>query len=355
MISACIIFGAWFLSLLITTLLWKILSKIQWKEERKVQLHSILAPSIRFLMMIAGIWFTSQVLDLPQWLVPIVSRIMRTLVLFGIFGALYRGAELFSEFFNSLLNRSDNYVEMLLPMLRKSIKVIIVLLGAITILEDWGYDVAGILAGLGLGGLALALAAKDTAANFFGGVALMLEHPFVIGDWIATDQVEGVVEELGIRSTKIRTFAQAQVTVPNSTLAAAVITNWSRMGKRRYTFKLRVAYQTKPEKLQELIANVRTLLRNQPGIHPETIFVYFNSFGDSALEILIYCFTKTTNWNEYLQIVHEINTAILTMTKELDVEIAYPTHTVHMVQADADTLNSEDPRDEFFEGREGSL
>lgn len=331
-IGAGIIFGAWFLSLILTNIFWRLLSSIHWQEERKQQLYSALTPSIRFLMMLAGIWFTSQIVELPQWLVPIVGRIMRTLVLFGIFGALYRGAEMLSEFINSLLNRSDNYVEMLLPMLRKSLKAIIILLGAITILEDWGYDVAGILAGLGLGGLALALAAKDTAANFFGGVALMLEHPFVIGDWIATSQIEGVVEELGVRSTKIRTFAQAQVTVPNSTLAAEVITNWSRMGKRRYTFKLGVPYQTTPGKVQELILSLRTMLGNQSGVHPETIFVYFNNFGESALEILIYCFTKTTNWNEYLQIVHEINTNILTITKELGIEIAYPTSTVHLQQ-----------------------
>lgn len=344
-IGMSIILGAWFSSLLVTKLLWKVLATFKWQEERKKQLYIALTPSIRFLMMLAGIWFTSQIVDLPGPIESIMGRIMRTLVLFGIFGALYRGSEPLGEFLNSLLNRSDDYVEMLLPMLHKSIKVIIILLGAITILEDWGYDVAGILAGLGLGGLALALAAKDTAANFFGGVALMLEHPFAIGDWVATDQVEGVVEELGVRSTKIRTFAQAQVTVPNSSLAASVITNWSRMGKRRYTFKLGLAYQTPQEKIETFIAQVRTMLREHPGVHPETIFVYFNSFGENGLEIFIYCFTNTTMWGEYLKIVHEINLSILALVEELEIEIAYPTRKLHLAAVEKQAPSSNKPGD----------
>jgi MscS family membrane protein len=335
-ISIGIIVGAWLVSLVLTKILQKLFAKIPWEEGRQKQLLDAVAPSMRFFLLLAGIWFVTQVVALPAWLDDLMSRLMRTLVLVGIFAGLYRGAELLSEFLSSFVNRGEDYVELLLPMLRKAVKIVVVLLGAIAILEDWGVDVAGLLAGLGLGGLALALAAKDTAANFIGGLTLMFERPFGVGDWIVSGPVEGMVEELGIRSTKIRTFAQAQVTVPNSTLAGDVITNWSRMGKRRYTFSFKVAVETPPEKLDQFIQRLREFIKNHPGIHPDMIFVYFNAFGESSLDVFVYCFTRSIVWKEYLEVVHEINLGILTIAEEMDIKFAYPTRTLHIANSNAD-------------------
>lgn len=328
LIAASIIAGAWFLSWLMAQLFRKIVAGCTLEEARKAQLFHAFGPPLRFLIMLAGIWFTTQVVALPLWLEPIASRTVRTMVLFGLFAGLYRGAELISEAINGALNKEVHHAELILPMLRKILKGMIVVLGAITILEDWGYDVAGILAGLGLGGLALALAAKDTAANFFGGVALMLEHPFAIGDWVATGDIEGIVEEIGIRSTKVRTFAQAQVTVPNSLLAGSVITNWSRMGKRRYAFKLFFPFDTPHEKIDIFQEKVLAMLKGHPGVHPDAIYVNFNGFSQSGLEINILSFAKSIMWAEYQQVVHEVNQNILAIVEELDLKLAYPTRTL---------------------------
>ena len=202
--------------------------------------------------------------------------------------------------------------------------------GTITILSDWGYNIGALLTGLGLGGLAFALAAKDTLANLFGSIMIMIDRPFRMGDWILTPTVEGTVEDIGFRSTKIRTFAQALVSVPNSIVSNEPITNWTRMGKRRITFRLGVKYDTTPEQMRKLVKEIKEMLHLYDEIHPQTIYVYFENFGDSALEIFLYFFTKTTNWMKYLEIKEEVNLRIMKILDEVGVEVAFPSTSLYV-------------------------
>src|SRR5699024_2676243 len=167
------------------------------------------------------------------------------------------------------------------------------------IAQVFGYPVNGFVAGLGLGGLAFSLAAQDALANLFGGFVIITERPFTIDDWILTPSVEGTVEDITFRSTKVRTFAQALVTVPNSTLANEPITNWSKMGKRQIAFDLRVTYDSPVVKIKEVVKKIETLLKTHDGIHQETIFVKLNEFKENGADIMLYFFTKTTAWDEY--------------------------------------------------------
>jgi MscS family membrane protein len=176
---------------------------------------------------------------------------------------------------------------------------------------EWGYNINGFVAGLGLGGLAIALAAKDTLSNLFGGLVIITETPFTIDDWIKTPSVEGTVEDINFRSTKIRTFEQAVVTVPNSTLANEPITNRSRMGKRRITFKLSLDIRTPKDKLLAVAADIRELLADHTEIDKETSLVHFYEFAPSSLDLLLYFFTKTTTYQEWLEVREDINTQIL--------------------------------------------
>lgn len=218
----------------------------------------------------------------------------------------------------------------LIDFLMKVVKVVVVALAALMIAQQWGFDVEGFIAGLGLGGLAFALAAKDAVANIFGGIVIITDKPFSVGDWIYTPSVEGIVEEMNFRSTKIRTFAQALVTVPNSTIANEPITNWSRMGKRRITFNLGVVYGTPRERLQRCIDAIRDMLENHPAIHKETIFVYLDEFGESSLNIFLYFFTITTKWGEYLAVKEEINFLILKILEENQVQVALPSRRIYV-------------------------
>lgn len=293
-------------------------------------LHVILPPG-RLLIAIAGVWASIALLRLPEDAQLLVSRLVRSLVAGVVIWALYRAADPVADVLEKTAHRTKSDVDdLIVQFIRKSIKVAVVSLGSVVIVQEWGYDVAGLLAGLGLGGLALALAAQDTAANLFGGITIMLDRPFAIGDWIYTPHVEGTVEEIGFRSTRVRTFAQALVTVPNRTMASDPITNWTRMGKRRITYRLGVTHSTGPDQLDECCSRIREMLSSHEGVHPQTIFVYFESFGESALEIFIYFFTKTTMWNEFLEVQHDANLRIMRILEEMGIQIALPSRSIYM-------------------------
>ncbi|EGL83906.1 MscS Mechanosensitive ion channel [Caldalkalibacillus thermarum TA2.A1] len=219
--------------------------------------------------------------------------------------------------------------QILIPFLSKVLRVLVIALAAVVILDQWNYQVGGFIAGLGLGGLAISLAARDTLSNIFGGIVIITEKPFSLGDWIETPSVEGIVEDISFRSTRIRTFAQGLVTVPNSTLANEPITNWTRMGRRRITFHLGVMYNTPREKLKRCVDRIRDMLENHPEISKETLFVHFDRFNDSSLDIFLYFFTKTTVWGEWLQIKEEINFKIMEILEEEGVSIAFPSRSIY--------------------------
>lgn len=182
----------------------------------------------------------------------------------------------------------------------------------------------------GLGGLAFALAAQDSLSNLFGGMVIIVDKPFTVGDWISTPSVEGIVEDITFRSTKVRTFAQAIVTVPNSKLANEPITNWAAMGKRQITFHLKVAYSTPRAKLEKCVERIKTTLIEHPDVHKQTIFVVFDRYNDSSLDIFLYFFTITTVWQEFLMVKQDINFKIMRILEEEGVSMGLPTTNVHL-------------------------
>jgi len=207
--------------------------------------------------------------------------------------------------------------------------VIIIALAIVIIVQEWNYDISGLVAGLGLGGLAISLAARDSVANIFGGVIIILDKPFAVGDWIMTPSVEGTVEEMSLRSTRVRTFANALVAIPNAVLANEAITNWTRMHKRRVSFHLGVTYTTPRQKLQTCVNRIKDLLENHPEVHPDLIMVRFEQFAGSSLDIFIYFFTKTKVWAEFLAVREEINFKIMEILEQEGVSIAFPSRSVY--------------------------
>ena len=194
---------------------------------------------IGFLFIVLGLYVAIRYFPYIDQSNPLIIKIFRSLVIFSISWGLYNFSSATSVIFEKIRNRFDiNMDQILIPFLSKGLRFIIIAISFSIIAQEFDYDVNGFVAGLGLGGLAFALAAKDAVANFFGGIVIIMERPFSIGDWIQTADVEGTVEDITFRSTRVRAFTQALVTVPNATLANAVITNWSKMGKRRATFHL---------------------------------------------------------------------------------------------------------------------
>lgn len=258
-------------------------------------------------------------------------KFLRSMVIVLITWALFNLSSPTSGIIVSLNQKMNNKIDLiLLPFISRTIRVILVAISISIIGQEFNYDVSGLVAGLGLGGLAFALAAKEAVGNLIGGIVIVTEKPFSIGDWILTPSVEGTVEDINFRSTKVRTFSQALVTVPNSTLANEPITNWSRMGKRRINFHLGLNFQTTKEQIERVSKRIEQLLRTHEEIHPDSIMVAFDHYNENSLDILIYFFTHTTVWAEHLRIKHDINLKIMGILEEEGVEVAFPSRTIYV-------------------------
>ena len=168
---------------------------------------------------------------------------------------------------------------------------------------------------------------------------IVLDRPFRVGDWIKTDNLEGTVEEIGFRSTKIRTFAQTLITVPNNIIANSLLDNFSRMPKRRIKMTVGVSYDSTPQQMRAAIVQIRTMLEQHPAIDQEFMLVNFTDFAPSSLDILIYCFTATTNWGKYLAAREDVCLKIMEILDRLKMEIAFPSHSIYIHDNDHD--NSE--------------
>ncbi|MCU9611946.1 mechanosensitive ion channel family protein [Caldibacillus lycopersici] len=286
---------------------------------------------IRWLFVVIGVYIAAQYFPYIDPTNSLFIKFYRSSIILLITWGLYNLSSASSFLFHSMNKRLNFEIDqILIPFLSKAIRVVIILISITIIAQEFDYDINGFIAGLGLGGLAFALAAQDALKNLIAGIVIIFEKPFSIGEWILTPSVEGTVEDITFRSTKVRTFAQALVTVPNSTLANENITNWSKMGKRRIEFTLGVKYGTPTSRLEKVINRIKDMLENNPDIHKETIFVTFDRFSDSSLDLFLYFFTNTTVWGEFLQIKQDINFNILRILEEEGVEIAFPSQTLYV-------------------------
>lgn len=216
----------------------------------------------------------------------------------------------------------------LMTLLKKAVKALILIIAVIAVLSETGINVTTLITGIGLGGLTIALAAQDTAQNLFGGLVILLDKPFQVDDWIATPDIEGVVEDITFRSTRVRTFPNALVVVPNSTLVSSPITNWSRMNKRRASFSIGLTYDTTKEQLARCIDGITQMINATPQVLPQETVVAFNGFLDSSLEISILFYTEATSFSAFQKLKEQINYGIMQIVEAQGAQFAFPTQTV---------------------------
>jgi MscS family membrane protein len=189
--------------------------------------------------------------------------------------------------------------------------VLFVVLAASTIAQRMGVDVKAFLAGLGIGGLAFAFAAQDTLANFFGSLVVAVDRPFRVGEFVRIGSAEGTVEDIGLRSTKLRTGARTQVVIPNKMVANGIVTNLSRMPQRRVDQTIGLTYNITPEQMQALLEDLRGMLRADPEVHQQLIAVNFSGYSESSLEIQIVYFAADPDWQRHLDLRERINLKIM--------------------------------------------
>lgn len=304
-------------------------------ERTETQLDDVLIDvmenPIRFFIIALGIYIAGEIVTADTGTIAFFSQLARSFVILAVFVALYDGVDLIVASSLRLQNVTGLSIdEQLVPFMRTALKVIIIAIAVIVILQEWDYDVNGLIAGLGLGGLAFSLAAKDTAANLFAFTTIVSDRPFVVGEFIKTPDVQGIVEHVGMRNVRVRQLDQAYVTIPNSTIANSPILNWSRLEKRRISFTLGVTYDSTSSDIRTLLDRLRDLLKSREKIDSDSVIVYFTDFGDSALNILIVCMVQESDWRAYTAEKEALNLQIMDVVAELGMGIAFPSQSLYI-------------------------
>ena len=225
-------------------------------------------------------------------------------------------------------NKSIILHQSIITYLKRALKILIVILAVLLVLQNVGLNVTSLLASLGIGGIALALGAKETFGNIFGGITVIFDKPFDIGDWIVCDKIEGTVEDIGIRSTRVKTFYDSLITIPNSIIANHVIDNVGQRKSRRTRFTLDLTYDTSPEEMEAFVEGVKNIILSNPSTKKDYFQVYFNGFGPSSLQVFINFFLKVQSWDEELLQKQNVLLEILRLSKKLNISFAFPTQTV---------------------------
>ena len=234
---------------------------------------------------------------------------------------------------NSIVNRlkekmNPDVEDSMLKFILKAIRIIIYVIAGFIIITDLGIKLNGLVAGLGLGSVVITLAAQDTAKNLFGGLVIFLDKPFVVGDWIEIEKYEGTVEDITFRSTRVRTFENSIVNIPNSVIANASIINWSRMEKRRNKVNLCLDLNTPLEKVQIVQKRIKDLLIQHDDVIDDTIMVRFDNITDNGINILVSSYTNSISYASFLEEKEKINFKIMQILREENVELAYDTKTI---------------------------
>jgi len=298
----------------------------------QVLIHALAGP-LQLLFVTFGVFFAFQYIGLKDDLSVLGDRVVRTLVAIAIFWAIYD----ITIPVSNLLKRLDRVLTHdMIDWLIKGVRWVVLIVGAATILQLWGIQVGPILAGLGLFGVAVALGAQELFRNLIGGLCILFEKQFLKGDWILVEGVaEGTVEHIGFRSTRIRRFDDAPVSVPNMKLSDAAVTNFSRMTARRISWKIALEYRTSVEQLKQIRDQIEHYLKTS-GVFVQppsaSLFVRIDSFGDSSIDIMLYTFTTTTNWGEWLEHKEQLAYRIKDIVADAGANFAFPSQSVYIEQ-----------------------
>lgn len=300
------------------------------------QLFMAINTPLNYFITISGAYIAIGTLSLPDKIgtfnaQQVLYTVFLTATSIVILILLLNLIDLLGVYLHRFASRTETTLDdQLIPLLIKSLKAGMLVLTVLSVMQSLGWNVASLLAGLGIGGLALALAAQETVSNIFGSVTVFSDRAFNLGDWIKVGDVEGTIEEVGLRSTRVRRFDQALVIVPNSKFIKSEIINFTQMKKRRIKFNLGLSYKTTGEQMTKVVDGIKKIIADDPRFDHAFYMVHFTDFGDYSLNIFVYCFTKTTVWDEYLGVKEEFNLKVMQLVEEVGAEIAFPSQTIYM-------------------------
>jgi MscS family membrane protein len=302
------------------------------------QIPSILGGPLQFLFVALGFFFAFQYLNLEGEFETLGDNVVRSLIAFAIFWAIYNAITPLSV----LLKRLESFLTReMVSWLVTGIKWGVIFLGAATILQMWGIQVGPILAGLGLFGVAVALGAQDLFRNLIGGLCVLIEKRFKVGDWIEVDSViNGTVEHIGFRSTKLRLFNLSPLYVPNQKLSDGALINYSNMTYRRIYWKISLEYRATLDQLKNIRAEIEDyLMTNGAFVTPPnaSLFVRYDAFNESSIDLMLYTFTKTTVWAEWLEHKENLAYRVKEIVESNGCGFAFPSQSIYIEKTGLDT------------------
>ena len=290
---------------------------------------------LKIVPVIIGIYIALQVTDISGDAEVYANRILRSIITLVVFWTLARAVNAFEFIFVNLRNALSSAA---VDWMVKALQVILIILGLGAVADQWGIQIAPLLAGLGVLGIAVGLGAQDLFKNLISGVLIITEKRFIPGEWIRVDGVvEGTVEKINFRSTLVRRFDKSPVYVPNSALSDAALTNFSRMTYRRIKWAVGVEYRTTVDQLKYIRDEIEAWLWNDPRFAkpPEAaLFVRIDTLNASSIDYLIYAFTYTKDWGEWLEIKEEFAVAVIDIVARAGTGLAFPSQTVYLQQND---------------------
>jgi MscS family membrane protein len=284
----------------------------------------------KFIWIITGTYISLIILRLPGDFMAIVTKIFKLSLIYGITRLCANLIQPNSKLLNKMADNSENTNKHTINFAVKFARAIVYIIGAFIFIAELGYDLSGLITGLGIGSVVLALAAQDLAKNLFGGFAILTDKAFSVGDTIEVNGVYGVVEDITFRTTRIRKVDNTIVTMPNSVLADSDIINWNKIVKRRYDCKLKLSLITTQAKINELRDKIAFDLQKNKDIILDSIRVYFDEIASDGYVIKIYLYTKITDYDEYIDFVNIVNSQILELLEKEKVELINPTFDINL-------------------------
>ena len=327
-----------FLSFLIHKLLSFLLSRLLYRGAHQMGYDKLVRPyllpvakPISLFIVFVFVMVAFPLLQLPVELAKYFTFFFKAILPFFATLVFYKLIDVFSLYLEKISGKKDSGIDdHVIPIIRKVLRVFVVIIGGLFILQNLDVNITALLAGLSIGGLAVALAAQDTLKNFFGSLMIFLDKPFSIGHWITSGEIDGTVEDVGFRSTRIRTFRNSLYYVPNGRLADSAIDNHGLREFRRFFMHIAITYDTPPDLIEVFVQGLRKIVDNHPKTRKDFYIVEFNEMGDFSLRIMFYIFFAVPTWPEELKARHEVLIEIVRLAEKLGVRFAFPTSTLHM-------------------------
>lgn len=328
-IAIAVVVVSFFISSFVSFIIVKIF-KLKNKDFNKMK-NNPWYTAIRSIIICIGIYIAIYILSLPKEVNDIIMKIFKIIVILVISKCVTNFFNPKAKFFTKI-KESDKFSkdQTMINFISKIIKTCIYIIASFLIISELGYDLSGIIAGLGLGGVIIALAAQDIAKNLFGGIAILTDKPFMIGDYIETEKYSGTVEDITFRSTRIRTTENTVITIPNSNLSNESIINWNKISKRRFELNINLPLETESSKITKITEKLRFVLNQCDNVIEDSVNITFNEIESDKIKIWIYIYTTSTDYTEYLLFKDQINSTVLKVLESEKIKLAYPGNNIYI-------------------------